>query len=160
MILNNSKADQLNRFIETDPELKEYLSSTKDWSHLKYVALDPLRAAVVFRKVEILDLLLSKFDMAVNARYEDGIDWSFNALSWAVTLNKVDCVRVLLKHGADMDKGGYYHGCPFQNAAELCKLCKEGKIGVINSDDCITRLQEEETKRRKGRNVKNENFIG
>lgn len=153
LIRNDSRQGELSEYIEEDPDLMEYLAQNEDWSQYSGAG-DPLTAAAYFGRDSTLELLLSKYGMAVNARCEDGCSYSANALTWAVANNNVSCVRVLLKHRADMDKAGRIKGTNFRNAMELDKLCKAGKIDsiscVVNSDDRINKMLEEEAERRKG----------
>ena len=154
----NVSPDQLADFIDQDPQgLKEYLARNEDWSHLDDACWNPLYAAAKYGRAEILSLLLSKYGMAVNGRYEKGIWDSTNALTVATAWNEVKCVRILLQHGADIETGGIYSDTSFKNAAELDRLCKAGKIdrfNCVNSrDDSIKNLllEEEAARRRRGK---------
>lgn len=146
LIGDNCTADQLAECLDQGPQgLKEYLAGNEDWSHLGSVFFDPVSSAACNGRADKLRLLLSKYGMAVNARYEDGTDWSTNALSWAIVQNKVACVSVLVQMGADKDIGGRYEGTPFRNALDLDRLCKAGNIFCVRDrDDCIKMLLEEE----------------
>ena len=155
LIQNNCTTDKLADFIDQQSQgLKEYLARNEDWSHFGYVAHDPLSVAAWRERDDILRLLLSKYDMAVNARCTRGTRWSTTPLTWAIARNKVDCVKILLQHGASPDVGGICYDTPFKNATELDRLCKAGlmdNFGVSSRDDSIKNLlEEEEAARRKG----------
>ena len=153
LIQNNCPSHQLANFIDQGPQwLKEYLETNKDWSHLDFASMNPLSVAAWNGRAEILNLLLSKYGMAVNARQVDGTTFSTNALAWAIVKNEVACVSVLLNYGVDTEIGGIYMCRPFKNAAELDRFCRAKVWSDSDRDDSIKNLllEEEATKRREG----------
>lgn len=159
LISNDSKCTlaQIKELLNNDQEFQTYLSSLDNWDHMGWLD-NPLSAAIMNGRSDILGLLLGDYGLQVDARYHIEKTYSFDALGLAVAFNRQECAKVLIQQGADVDQGGIWCEVPFKNALHLDQLSRDGRLlfnNVKDRDDRIKKiLEEEEEAKRKTKEAK------
>lgn len=122
LISKNAGTDLVSGFLNQDPGLIEYLQQNeifdeKDFSGWRNYN-PPLHRAACLGRVDVLQLLLLKYNFNKDSRWVFG-GYSWTPIHYAIVGYKHDCVKLLLEQGANPLLGGKSNGEDFENSLDF-----------------------------------------
>ena len=120
LVHKDSNKSQVIGILDNDPELQDYLASNVEYKR-GVTGYPPLLQAANSGCLEIMTLLVEKYDVPLDAQWQIEDTNSKTSLHLAIASNKPEAVSLLLKYGADQTIGGIWNSKPFQNAKDLAQ---------------------------------------
>ena len=120
LVGKNSNIVEICELLDQNHGLQDYLATNMEYTR-GISGYPPLNKASFFDCLEVITLLIEKYDLALDARWIVDDIYSMTSLHQAVGNNRPAAVALLLSYGADQTLGGTWQKKPFQNALDLAQ---------------------------------------